>query len=210
MMYIVNDVETSGSKLGHHSVLSIGACVITREKLTLEEYFEKGLVFYREIQPTSYKFEIEAMRVGCKHLMCLEELREKDSHYDPTHKDFSPLLVLKHMGKVCKSPEKATKDFKDWIEEMSQNQEVEGVTDTVFFDGGYIDLCFGKHLKEPSPFGWEGLDLDSLYRGYTEKEGASLQELEVPDNRDKTHRADQDAVFLAQVGRKLLFDLLEW
>ena len=37
-LYIANDVESAGGKLGIHSTLSIGAAVITPEKITFEEY----------------------------------------------------------------------------------------------------------------------------------------------------------------------------
>ena len=69
MIYIANDVESAGSRLSVHSTLSWGACVITREELGFEEYFNRRLVFYSELQPDSWLYEIEAMKVACSQLM---------------------------------------------------------------------------------------------------------------------------------------------
>ena len=93
---------------------------------------------------------------------------------------------------------------------VSKGQKVEGITDTVFFDSGHINLCFGININESSPFGWNGLDLSSLYQGVTGRENANLGELKVPDTRTKPHRVDHDAVFLAQITKVLLYDILRW
>ena len=55
-----------------------------------------------------------------------------------------------------------------------------------------------------------GLDLDSIYRGYAQRSDANLKELGVPDQREYPHRADEDAIYLAQVGRELLFEKMKW
>jgi len=210
MIYIANDVEASGNRLGFHSMLSLGACVVTREPLSFEEFIDSGLVFYAEIKPTSHEFELEAMKIGCLHLVCLDDIRKSDARYDPTSPDFRPNLVLERMQETSEEPEAALERFRMWVSRVSNEQEVEGVTDTVFFDSGYINLCFGTNISGNSPFGWTGLDIDSLYRGYTKREDAKLSELNVPDTRTKPHRADHDAVFLAQITRVLLYEKLGW
>ncbi|MBI2062994.1 MAG: hypothetical protein HYT61_02005 [Candidatus Yanofskybacteria bacterium] len=213
MIYIANDVESAGGKLGRHSTISIGAAVITREKITFEDYWKKGLVFYAELIPDSYCYDIEAMRVGCSQLMCIEEIKLRDDRFDSKSLKFDPEKVLRFMAKRCEERFSAMQRFSDWIKSMKSGEEkVIGVTDTVFFDGGRIDLCFGLYddLRSPSPYGWSGLDLDSVYRGYMRKAGASLRELGVKDERTKPHRADQDAVFLAQQGHDLLFEKMGW
>ncbi|MBI4120829.1 MAG: hypothetical protein HY457_01040 [Parcubacteria group bacterium] len=209
-VYIANDVEAAGGLLGVHPTLSLGACVVTREPLTYKEYADKGLVFYAELKPTSLAFNLAAMRVGCLHLACLEGLRETDSRYDPTHDDFNPGLVLELMQKVCEEPASALHRFSEWVEKVSEGNPVEGVTDTVFFDSGRINLCFGVHMERISPFGWAGLDLSSLYRGYVKKPDVKLKGLNLPDTREKPHRADHDAVLLAQLARVLLYEKLGW
>lgn len=210
MLYIANDVEASGNRLGFHSTLSLGACVITRKFLSFENCVDRGLVFYAEIKPHSFDFEFKAMRVGCLHLACLDAIRGFNDRYDPTSPNFRPDLVLRRMREVCEDPKVALERFKSWVGRVSKGQKVEGVTDTVFFDSGYINHCFGTNTSGDSPFGYAGLDLDSLYRGYTKREDAKLRELNIPDTRTKPHRADHDAVFLAQISRILLYDKLGW
>lgn len=209
-VYVVNDVEAAGNLLGVHPTLSLGACVVVRDPLSYEEYLQGGLVFYAEIQPSSLKFNLEAMRVGCSHLECLEDIRKTDPRYDPTNREFRADLVLKRMQEVCEDPASALNRFWNWAEKIGEEKSLEGVTDTVFFDSGHINLCFGVYTERLSPFGWTGLDLDSLYRGYTKRAGANLRELNVPDTRQKPHRADHDAVFLAQIARVLLYEKLGW
>lgn len=209
MLYIANDVEASGPRLGFHSTLSIGACVVVREEqLNFDDYVRRGLVFYAELKPRCNKFEMDAMRIGCLHLACLDDIRAQDNRYDPTSTAFRPDLVLKRMKDMCEEPSAALERFAKWAQ--SFGQEVEGVTDTVFFDSGHINLCFGTNSKTSSPFGWTGLDLDSLYRGYTGIENAKLRDLNLKDTRTKPHRADHDAVFLAQIARVLLYEKLGW
>ncbi|MBI3633528.1 MAG: hypothetical protein HY226_04520 [Candidatus Vogelbacteria bacterium] len=209
-LYIANDVEAAGHRLGVHSTLSIGACVVTREAVTFDEALARGLVFYGEMQPTSLDFDIEAMRVGCSQLRCLEDMRKYDMRYETTHKDFDPKLVLEFMQAYCESPGKVTEGFLKWIKQVSANRNVEGVTDTVFFDSGHLNLQFGAASKDLSPYKWSGLDLDSLYRGYVNDPYASLRNLRVLDDRAKPHRADHDAFFLAKISRILLYEKLGW
>jgi len=213
MIYIANDVESAGGRLGFHSTLSIGSAVITREPIEFEEYWDRGLVFYGELQPDLMSYDEEAMRVGCSHLECLEEIKQKDPRYDPADKlHFSPKLVLKLMYERCEHPVSVMRRFGTWIEKIREgkDKDIVGVTDTVFFDGGRLDLLFGLYFQNKSPYGWKGLDLNSVYRGYTQDSNAKLKQLSVPDKRKKPHKADQDAVYLAQIGRVLLFEKMNW
>ncbi len=210
VIYIANDVEASGPRLGVDNVLSLGACVMSRERLTHQEYVERGLVFYSEIRPTNLNgFIPESMRVGCLHLDCLEALRVNYKKYDPTYISFDPRLVLIHMQRVCESAQEVAKNFRAWVRRVAKGRKVVGVTDTVFFDGGFINLLLAS-LDSPSPYGWTGLDLDSVYRGYAGRADASLSELGVVDRRIKPHRSDHDAVYLAQTGQVLLFEKMKW
>lgn len=209
-LYITNDVEAAGHRLGVHSTLSMGACVVTDEQLTFNEASLKGLVFYAELQPITFVYEIEAMRVGCLHLACLEEIRKTDPRYDPTHAKFSPALVLELMSATCESPGSAVRRFYEWVEQLRGSREVEAVTDTVFFDSGHFNLNFGQNSSVRSPYEWRGLDLSSMYRGFTADQNARLSGLGVVDDRLKPHRADHDAHYLARVARKLFVEELHW
>lgn len=204
------DTEAAGHNPYRHSTLSIGTCLITRDKPSFAERVERGLVFYAEIKPHSLECTEAAMRVGCSQLQCLEEIRRQDPRYDTKHAEFDPNLVLRHMQNVCEEPSMAMERFRAWIERVRNANEVEGVVDTVFWDSVYINLCFGIYSSAPSPFGWKGLDIQSLYQGYTKKAGADLRELGLVDNREKPHRADHDAAFLADIAHELIFNKLGW
>ncbi|HEY4490084.1 MAG TPA: hypothetical protein VJC12_02410 [Candidatus Paceibacterota bacterium] len=212
-LYIALDTEAAGPELGIHSTISIGAVVITRDLLKYRDYEERGWVFYSELKPLSYRFSAEAMKIACSQLDCIQESWEVNPVFVTGHKDFKPDLVLKLMRKICPHPDAVMRQFYNWIQERrveASAEEIVGVTDTVFFDSGRISLLFGQHCPFPSPFGWRGLDLTSLFKGYTGLPDASLSELGVPDIREKPHRADHDAVYLAQMARKLLFETLGW
>ena len=210
MIYIANDVESAGGKLGVHSSLSIGAAVVTPESIPFEEYWSRGLVFYAELKPDSLIYDEEAMRVGCLHLICLDNIKKEDPRFDATSPKFSSYDVLTWMQENCEMPAIAISRFVHWIESFRNvNDRIRGITDTVFFDGGRIDSLFGRWHHGNSPYGWSGLDLDSVYRGYMRDRRARLEELGVPDERTKPHRADHDAVYLAQQARVLLYEKME-
>lgn len=208
-VYIALDVEGAGHRLNHHSTLSIGAALVTRTPRTFDEYQAAHHVFYTELKPISLAADIEAMRVGCLHLICLETKRYEDPRFDPEHANFDPTAVLDLLDKVGEEPEQAMKRFREWISAVSAGRAVIGVTDTVFFDGGHISYNFGEYSENLSPFGWSGLDLDSVYRGYTGRAEASLKELALP-KPIKAHRADHDAVYLAERARVLLYEKMGW
>jgi len=210
MRYVTFDVETAGSKLGRHPTISIGACVVLKEDINFAEYYERDLVFYAELKPEFQAYEKEAMKVGCSHLKCLEDMRTSHLGYESNHEKFRPDLVLELMEERCEGPAEAMERLLAWVDQVSNGEDVEAVTDTVLFDGGRVDRLLGVHTQRQSPFGWEGLDLDSLFRGHTGDEGASLSELNLPDPRPKPHRADQDAVYIAQVAHELLYEKLGW
>jgi len=211
-VYVAIDVEASGSKLGLHSMLSLGACVVSREMMSYAEYNKNNLIFYAELKPSSLLFEKEAMKVGASQLECLETARRNNPLFDPSNEIFDPYVVLQFMKEDCETPDGAMWRFERWVKKHAGEHEVVGVTDTVFFDSGYFNLCFGSHSpsSSSSPFGWKGLDLGSLYKGYEKRSDVHLKELHVPDNRTKPHRADHDAVYLAQIAHELLFEKLKW
>jgi hypothetical protein len=209
-VYIANDVEAAGHRLGIHTTLSIGACVVTREPLTFDEASDKRLVFYAELRPISAEYEFKAMKKGCLHLECLDEIRKVDSRYNPEHKDFDPKLVLELMDANCESPRGAVQRLSEWTSWVSNGGEVEGVVDTVFFDSGHYNLNFGLNIASRSPYKWNGLDIGSMYRGMTGNPDARLSGLGVNDDRQKPHRADHDAHYIAKVTSKLIYEKLRW
>lgn len=211
-VYIALDVEAAGSALGFHPTLSIGAAVVTRNRLTFSELDKKGLVFYGEMKPLSFEFEMEAMRVACSHLQCLDEVKQYNVEFDSNHARFNPARVLRMMNSISADPTDVFSSFQQWILTLSRGQDVVGVCDTTFFDSSHINLGFGFGLHSMSPFGWKGLDLASLYRGMTGKENAKLGESSAIGEYKGflKHRADHDAVFLARITHHLLFERLGW
>lgn len=210
MIYVANDVESGGPKLGFHPTLSIGAAMVVREELSLDDYFKKGLVFYAELIPDHVMYDVDSMRVGCSHLDCLEEAKKLDPQLDCKSSKFDPRAVIELMKEKCESPVEVASRFHRWLERFSKGEEVVGVIDMVFFDPGRLDFLFGRYCSRPSPFGWRGCDLTSMNHGYTRDPNAKLKNVGVPDQRKRPHRADEDAVYLAQIARVLLFERLGW
>lgn len=205
-IYIANDVECSGGRLGVDSVLSIGACVVTPTSLWERDYIERGFTFYREVKPQSRSFNIDAMRVGCRGLDCLAPYRG-DPGYDPESADFHPTLVLDVLERVGSPPAEVARDLVAWLKRVSEGRKIEGVVDTAFFDGGFLRVLVDKFC-DSSPYGWKGTDLASMYKGFARDAHAKLEELGVPDNRATPHRALDDAIFLAQTASKLIYNLM--
>lgn len=205
-VYIALDVEASGRITGHSSLLSIGACVVTKVMLPKANMVKKGLTFYRELEPIMpFSYKDEAMKVGCLGLECLKGIKERDKRYDPQSPDFQPQLVCNLLLNAGKPIFVAMQEFLNWINSVSKGRMVIGVTDTVFFDSGLINYYFGRIGKEP-PFNWGGLDMDSLYRGYKKSRHATLHELVLPTRKGSIeHNALDDAIQLADITRKLWF-----
>lgn len=210
MVFVANDIESGGPKLGVHPTLSIGAAVVVREEMPFEEYFKRGLVFYSEMIPDSFVYDEESMRIGCLHLDCLEEAKRSDPRYDARSREFNSRAVLKLMEERCESPVETVARLHKWLSSFAKGEEIVGVTDTVFFDSGRLDLLFGIYSPKPSPYGWRGRDLTSLYQGWAGDPNARLKSVGVADERKRPHRADEDAVHLAQITRELLFERLGW
>ena len=207
-LYVALDVEASGHKLGVHEMLSVGCCAVSREEFDHAGYALRGLLFYAELKPRTLCNAIDAMRVGCLHLECLEELRRQDHRYDSLHARFEPALVLEHMQKVCEEPAAASWRLAAWLKGLRADRALIPVVDTVFFDSGFISLWLAKSGVD-SPFGHAGRDLKSVYQGFTRRRQARLEEIRVP-RCDKPHKADHDAVELAQKARVLLFENMKW
>lgn len=199
VLYVAFDVEAAGPHLGVHSTLSVGACAVVRDALNFREYCEKGLVFYAELKPASRAFDEKALRVGSSELVCLEDVPSEG-------KSFDGAAVLEHMAAVCEEPTAAAIRFRAWLESVSGGRPVIPLVDTVFFDSCRVSLWL--HVEGFS-LGHSGRDLKSVYQGFAGRANARLKELHVPRNA-KPHRADYDAVELAQKARVLLFEKMRW
>lgn len=203
--YIANDIECSGGVVGTHSVLSWGACVVTsQEEMSHDEYVKNGMTFYTEFQPLTHNYEIEAMRVGCVGLRCLTDMDSNPRH-NPISKQFDPESVLQVLSNCGETVQNGVNRFVDWVNAIrKEDTKIVPVVDTVFYDSGFIQHIFGI-AERSSPYGWSGLDLDSLYRGYSRDMSGNLRELGIIDNRRTKHNALDDAMFLADMARELIF-----
>ncbi|MEK7628309.1 MAG: hypothetical protein AAB421_02745 [Patescibacteria group bacterium] len=208
-VYIALDVETTGSRLGVDSMLSIGACVVPREPKSYEDMVREGFVFYEELKPTSFEYIPAAIRVGASELDALKSCSHIPRMF-PKNPFFEPREAIRYLQDVCTYPPTAMRRFAKWIEDMGRFKRIEPVVDTVFFDSGWINLAFGVHLGVESPFGYSGLDLDSLWRGATGKEKARLKEIGLVDDRKRPHKADEDAAFLAKIAQRVLYEKYQW
>ncbi len=209
-VFIALDVEAAGDCLGLSPTISIGACVVTREDFgPFATHEQWGKTFYTElkIKADPCGVDSEAMRVGCSELKCLETLR-KHPFFDTSNEAFNPTLVIKVLQELGEDPAAALKRFNAWLARVAGGRMIVGVTDAMPFDAAHVGLLFGLQGYR-SPFGWKGYHLPSMYEGHTGNQASRIKEL-VPDTREKPHRADHDAHYLAQLTRELFFNRLHW
>lgn len=206
LLYIANDIETSGPRLGRDSILSWGACVVTPEALAKAERQERGMVYYDELQPLSDDFVYEAMKVGCLGLRCVNIVKREDPRYDASSPFFRPHFVLEELVRDGTPPEVATMKLAHWLMSWAErtDSQVELVTDTVIFDASFLNYYF-QVFRGGNPYGHAGLDLDSYYRGFCKSRSANLKNLGIVDDREVPHCAEDDAIFLAKLARELLY-----
>ncbi len=135
-IYIANDIECTGNTVGIHSVMSWGACVVTREKLTKEERLKEGLTFYAEFKPKSSRFEPEAVKIGCAGLSFVKVMKVTDLRFDPASKEFDPGLVVTGLYDLGEGVFEGVSRFMRWIKDIKETAggdvRIVPVTDTVF------------------------------------------------------------------------------
>ncbi len=79
----------------------------------------------------------------------------------------------------------------------------------MFIANLFQDYCY--KTGEANPYGWSGIDLDSLYRGYAREMGANLKDLGLTDDRETAHCALDDAMYLADMASELIYRRIgEW
>ena len=192
IQYIAVDVEASGPTPANYSLLSVGACVVGQSETK----------FYKELKPISSNYSIEAMKVGCLELRCLDYLKRKDSRFNARSRNFRPDFVLQIIEHDGVEPAAAFSEFREWILGSSKGKKPFLASDCVAFDGMYIHFYFDKFGIE-NPFGYGGLNINSMYKGFARSEGASLKGSNFhPDT--PSHNALEDAVGQARALEKLL------
>lgn len=210
-LYIVNDVECTGWVVGFHSVISWGACVVTQEDLPYDERVARGLTFYSEMKPATKNWNLDAMRVACTGITNLEGL-QGDPRYVCHSPEFDPALTLQLLEFAGEPIHSMAHRFERWLMTLTGGDadvEVVPIVDTTFFDPGFIQHLFGLDGWEKTPYGYAGIDLDSMYRGMTGRMDANLRELGLVDKRATAHRSLDDAMFLADIARTLIFEKMK-
>lgn len=187
-LYFSADIEASGSVPGLYSMLSLGFCVVgAREKN-----------FYRELKPITYRYKLEALKVGSLGLRCLEEIQKEDPRYDPKSKHFSPRCVLRYLTRNATPPYKAMCELNNWVRAIAGTNEPIIAAAPASFDVSFISYYFAQFFKGQNPFRHKSEDINSFYRGVSRNAYAHCKDLEIPDTRNPEHNALEDAMHQAK------------
>ncbi|MBI3633206.1 MAG: hypothetical protein HY226_02855 [Candidatus Vogelbacteria bacterium] len=221
-VYVMVDVEASGSNVNNNCLLSWAACVVTEEDLSNEELKARGLVYYDELKPLKFGedhfsnngpffksrgFVRGAMEVGCLGLRCLEKFGG-DLRYHPAsgNKLFQPGLVLKELEKSGTDPQLAVYRFKKWLRKIAgENGFVILGSDTSLFDLPWIKYYFDIFGRGRDILGHGGYNLHSNWMGLKRKRRVKKKQMGVLDNRVVAHCAEDDAIYLAKLARVAIY-----
>ena len=195
--YVSFDIEASGRSPGKNSMLSIGACLVDDISKT----------FYREIKPISDGFMLEAMRIGCLGLHCLDKYRHLEE-YNPKHDNFNPRKVLELLSDVGEEPKHVMSDYNDWIIENTKGYRAIEAAAPIKFDCMYSTYYFDNFYDGENPFGHSGEDMNSFYRGLKKNVKVSMKNLKLRDERGLPHNALEDAIQQAKEF-KIVLDMLK-
>lgn len=129
-------------------------------------------------------------------LRCLDELRNKDARYNLQSELFRPELVLDVLQEKGVEPREAMLRFGNWINESSNGKKLIFASDCVAFDGMFVHVYFDK-FEVNNPFGYGGVNINSLYRGFVRNPSARIENSEFWSG-DLSHNAMEDAVVQAK------------
>lgn len=191
-MYVSVDVEASGLTPGKYSMLSLGACIVGNTDIQ----------FYRELKPISDGFSLDAMKIGCRGLKCLEGLMSHQG-FNPRSPHFNPKAVLKVMNARGESPEKVMAEFADWIHTYTKGYKPIEVASPIKFDGMYTAWYFDNFYPHKNPLGYGGEDMNSMYRGLMKDIYAHTKPLRT-EKANTPHNALEDAIEQAKGFEKVL------
>lgn len=196
-IYLGSDVEASGPVPGKYSMLSFGVSVV----------WDRSNCFYRELKPTSMNYVLEAMKVGCLGLECLDGLMG-NPEYNPRSDLFKPELVLARLQEVGVDPAKAMADFVNWALTIADGRKPVLLFDTSGTDAMFIFYYIGNYYSVDKPLGHTGRDIASVYKGYKNDMYARLKQLKVRDDRIVKHCSRDDSKLIAKKA-EVLFELMK-
>lgn len=140
-----------------------------------------SMCYYAELKPLSSATDPEAMKVVRRPLQEFER------------------------GGVA--PERAVRDFREWIIHVSADKTPVFVGFNAVFDWAFLNWYFLHFLGE-NPFGPGGIDIKSFYMGQAgvtwEDTRSGRIPLELKGNAPETHHALEDAVRQAGLFQSLL------
>jgi DNA polymerase III epsilon subunit-like protein len=185
-VYACVDVEASGPIPDPFNLVSIGAVAVRRPRgpnVPSSWLVDTASMFYVELKPCYPGFDAEAMAI---HGLSRSDLEESG---------IAPRLAMTRLA--------------DWARGLGGQPVFVG--HNAVFDWAYVNHYFVR-TGVPNPFGWKALDTKSLAAGVlglpfleTSKENLALRlpGLE-PEDPERKHRADYDALYQA----RLLVELL--
>ena len=137
--------------------------------------------FYVELKPINSNFVQEAIEV---------------SQFD-----------LETLSQSGDNPEKAMKNFGNWIHQIAGDAKPIFVGFNASFDWSFINWYFHKFTGE-NPFGFGALDIKALYMGFSGCKWGETTSSQLPDEikslTPSTHNALDDALAQGEIFNKLL------
>jgi ribonuclease T len=190
--YISFDIEASGPTPGKYSMLSLGACIVG----------DTSIQFYRELKPISSNFVDEAMRVSAKGLRCLDDLKHQAA-YNPRRRRFDPVKVLEVLTERGDDPKNVMLEYANWARDATRGYKMVEAATPIRFDGMFTSWYFDNFFAGSNPFGYNGEDIGSMYRGFMRNPDAHIGMLKVRKG-DLPHNALEDAIIQAHEFERVL------
>lgn len=173
-LYISADIETDGPIPGPYSMLSFGLTVVgAYDGEAFQKHPPGATTFYRELQPISHEFEVEALAVNG-----LDRQRLFDSGSEPA---------------------RAMTEASHWVREVAGHGRPVLVAYPVAYDWSFLYWYFVRFSMTGSPFGFSScLDIRTLYQALSgsvfDASGKDHMSSELLPNAPHTHHALDDAV----------------
>ena len=221
-VYVMVDVEASGHNVNNSCLLSWAACVVTEEDLSPEELKKRGLVYYDELKPFKFGYDVfsangpffksrnfvrSSMKVGCLGLRCLEKFKG-DRRYNPKSREFDPRLVLDELDKNGTPLTLAVYRIKRWLKKVAGEDGYTIIgSDTSLFDTPWMKYYFDTFGRGKDVLGHGGYNLHSNWMGIKRRRRVKKKQMGAKDNRAVAHCAEDDAIYLAKLARIALYKM---
>jgi hypothetical protein len=178
------DIETSGPVAPLYTMLSVGYCIVGETQAT----------FYAELKPITSRYDLDAMRVGCKGLLVVRD-REGDPLFDTASDRFDPLAVLGELDVRGEDPGTAMRRLAAWIRDTARarNTSPRALYAPSSFESSFLPYYFHA-FTGGNPLGHSAEDAGSYLHGASGDESASLASLGLRPTHGLSHNALDDAI----------------